>query len=357
MQLYKKYIIKELISRFILIFTILSFLIWLGKSVSYINYITENGIKIKDFIYLIISIFPKISLAIIPISIFIATILTYGRLAKNSELIIMNNSGISEKSLISPILYFGIFLALICFFITLYLMPLANKNQKIMRVNFWKNNEIITISPKIFTNFNKLTIYVDEKNKNSEFRGILVNDSRDSSKKITITASSGALERKDQNLLLILEDGSFQVTDKKDDIYIINFDNHTLKLNESKDSQRGIEWKSREMYIWELLNHKTSDISKKTRVNYEIHQRITQPLMPLILALIAAISIIRKNFSRHENIMAEIKAIMYGGVFIFSTIFTYGLLKSSIENTYLPYLNIAIAVIFLLQTTKKIKLK
>lgn len=353
MKLYKKYIIKNLILRFILIFTILSSLIWLGKSVSYISYISENGIRIKDFIYLVVSVFPKITLAIIPLSIFVATILTYGRLAKNSELIIMNNSGISEKSLIAPILYFGIFLTFLCFFITLYVMPLANKSQRMMRVNFWKNNEIITIIPKVFTDFNQLIIYIERKDKNNEFRGILVNDSRDKARELTITASAGILEKKDQNLLLILEDGSIQSVNKKGEIYIINFDKHILKLNESKVDKGDIEWKSREMYIWELLSHKSSDISKKTRINYEIHQRFTQPFMALILSLIAAISIIGKNFCRHENIVAEMKAVIYGGLFILSTIFTYSMLKSSVQNTYLPYLNIIIAVIFLIYKTKK----
>ena len=314
MKLYKKYIIKEVVLRFILIFTIISSLVWLGKSAGYISYITENGISLKDFIYLIISIFPQITLAVIPLSLFIATILTYGRLAKNSELIIMNNAGINTKLLISPILYFGIFLTFMCFFITMYFMPLANKNQRIMRVNFWKSNEIITIVPKVFTNFNDLTIYIENKDKNNKFYRILVNDSRDSQKETTLIAKQGMLKKEDQDLLLILNNGSIQTTNKNHDVYIINFDKHILKLNESKENQSNIEWKSREMHIWELFSQNNNDIGKKTRINYEIHQRFTQPFIPLILALIAALSIIKKSFSRNSNIKAELKAIIYGGV-------------------------------------------
>ncbi|MDA0901802.1 MAG: LptF/LptG family permease, partial [Proteobacteria bacterium] len=69
MQLYKRYFLKKIASYFVAIATILICLIWFTKTVSFIKYITENGIKFSEFLYIFVLVLPWLVLLIIPISL------------------------------------------------------------------------------------------------------------------------------------------------------------------------------------------------------------------------------------------------------------------------------------------------
>jgi lipopolysaccharide export system permease protein len=79
----------------------------------------------------------------------LATLITYGRLSSDSELIAMRGCGISLYRIIAPALFLSIIVTGITFSVTEFIVPAANYQATSILVNsiqeehpFWQNKDI-----------------------------------------------------------------------------------------------------------------------------------------------------------------------------------------------------------------------
>ena len=121
-MLYFNYLFKKTLYQFLAIISILVSLIWFSRAISFMKYITENGISIGKFFYLFILILPWLLIFIVPISIFIAVIMVYGKMIKSNEITILKNSGLTKFQISKPIISLAILASIFCFIISFYLM-------------------------------------------------------------------------------------------------------------------------------------------------------------------------------------------------------------------------------------------
>jgi lipopolysaccharide export system permease protein len=293
---------------------------------------------------------PWLVMLIIPISLFIAVLITYDRMLANNELTILKNSGLSKFQLAKPVIWMGIFCCLICYLMSFYLMPMANKKLRLARSNFQHNYANIMISPGIFEDLNNLTIYVKNRNSKSELSGIIIYDNRNPDYSLTVTAKSGNLGESNDSVLLYLNNGTVQkynYPNRKSEI--LRFDNYVVNLsdNDTKNESQYI-WKAKERYINELLYPDVKSEPKDlAKFRAELHHRLVYPTFSLVLALIAVAFILNGQF-RRGNVINNITAIIVGTVFIVSIMVIYDILEKSIELLPLLYLDLAIFLILCL---------
>ncbi|MBU6339619.1 MAG: LptF/LptG family permease [Rickettsiales bacterium] len=347
MKLYNRYIFYKTLLGFVSFTIIFILLIWFSRAISFVKYITENGVEVSQFLYLFVLILPWLFLFIIPISLFAATLLIYNRLITTNEITILKNAGLTKFLIAKPVLYIAIISTIFCYSISLYFMPYSNKELRISRNNFHNNYANLSINPKTFENLRNMTIYVKDRDEKNNLYGILLYDDRKNKNSATITAKSGNIVMEDNSALLYMENGTVQrfneLTKKSE---ILNFDNYVFNLTASQEEDKKAIWKAKERYIDELLYPDDSS-SEQDMAKYraELHQRITYPLLPIIFSLIALTCILRDNFNRRGNVGNIILATITNVVFLISIIASYDFIESSASFVPLLYCNIIISTL------------
>lgn len=363
-KLYEKYIFNKTLQGFASILFLLVSLIWFSKTISFVKYITENGIELSQFLFLFILILPWLLMFIIPISLFAAILIVFNRLNSNNEIAILKNAGLVNMKISKPALKVAFYAALFCFFISFFLMPYSNKKLRLTRIDFENNYSNISFSEGVFENLKSLTIYVREKDKNGQLFGILLHDERQEEYSMTITSESGNLSFENDNLLLYMQKGTvqrFNKIERKSEF--LTFDDYVFNLSENNDAEkRSMRWKPKERYINELLYPKEGENTTKEdmdKYKAEIQQRITYPLMSITMSLIALSALLSGNFNRKGSNLNIFLAISSSILFLMTTISIYRIIESKPHLTILLYLTytffIAISVKILLSKkyTKK----
>ena len=204
-----------------------------------------------------------------------------------NEITILKNSGLTKLAICKPIFSLALLSSAICFSISFYFMPYANKELRLSRVDFKNNYANLAFNPQTFETLNRLTIYAKNRDENNNLFGILLHDERDSQYSITITAKSGNIVTENKSAMLYMESGTlqkFNYANYKSEI--LNFDNYVFNLTESQKNEDAMRWKPKERYFSELLNPEdNSDEDDLKKYWAEIHQRITYPLLPIIFSI------------------------------------------------------------------------
>ena len=138
-----KYILSNLVLIFFAIFFIISLIVFGNQFVLTAQEAIEYSIPIKELMPLLSFNMLRDTPIIIVISIFLSIIITFSQLYKNSEAIVLNSIGLGEKDFIRVIQPVVIFLFIIVFFLTIYIVPWA-KQQK-------SNTEDITVNASEFS--------------------------------------------------------------------------------------------------------------------------------------------------------------------------------------------------------------
>lgn len=342
MKLYKKYIFYKTITAFLALLSLLVILIWFSRTIAFVRYITENGVELQQFSLLFVLILPWLLLFIIPISFFASVILIYNRLLLNNEITILKNAGLTKFAISKPAISIGIFLTLCCFLISFFFMPMANKRLRLARTNFENNYSNLSFTKGTFEALKSLTIYVKDKNEQNQLFGILLHDARSLEYSITITAKRGNLKSEGGSLLLYMQDGTVQRFNYKDNKEeILSFDDYVFNLSDNtKKDDLQKRWKAKERYLNELMNPTdNSTAADILQYKIELQQRITYPLMSLVLTMIGLAFILRGDLNRRGNGVNIAVAIIVGISFLGITIMIYRLLESSLALLPLLYLH------------------
>ena len=309
MNLFNKYICKQLLGPFVLIMLSMTGIAWLTQSLRFIELIIIKGLPVNIFINLTILIIPKLLATIIPFIAFLATLITYARLNNESELISMKSAGMNNFKILLPAVIFGITLGVLAISIENYGSPYAYNKFKNLQHNI-RNNYISTLfQEKVFSSPIKgLTVFIKERDKIGNFQGILIHDERDLNKTISIIAEKGKIVTTQSGARFALINGNRQEISKNKNISILYFDEYTLNINNyNKDTSLRFKDAS-ERNFYELFNPENNINSLyKKEFKAEAHKRIMTPLVILIMVLIGAITSIIGKFNRK----ASLKKLFY----------------------------------------------
>ena len=212
MKILDKYILKFYLSRFIAVFAI-CFLIFIIQTFwLYIDELAGKGLDIftigKFFIYFS----PKLVPLVLPLSILLASLTTYGTLSENYEFIAMKSNGISIIRSMVTLLIFHIFLGIGSFYFSNHVVTYGELKSYNLRKNLAKLKPTLSIREGIFNDIGDMNIKVSRKyGDNEQYLEdiILHNISNDEINRLVIKAESGEVRNENDNYLqLILKNGN-----------------------------------------------------------------------------------------------------------------------------------------------------
>lgn len=163
MKILDKYILKTFVGTFITVFVILFFIfilqtVWL--------FIAELAGKDLDFILIIkflLFSMPRIVPLVLPLSILLASIMTFGNFAENYEFAAMKSSGISLKRAMRSLTVFILLLSAAAFIFANNVIPYAEYKFINFRKDIAQQKPALAIAEGQFSEVGQYTIKVDKK--------------------------------------------------------------------------------------------------------------------------------------------------------------------------------------------------
>ena len=130
MKLLDKYILKQVISMFIMGVLVFTSIIFASDTfITLIKQIAKYGVSFRLAFIIIILHLPSVFVMTIPMGVLLSTVMTLNNLSLNSEITVMRSCGIGINRIAKPIFVFAIVMALVSFFVNETIVPVMTKQS------------------------------------------------------------------------------------------------------------------------------------------------------------------------------------------------------------------------------------
>ncbi|MBO0736080.1 MAG: LPS export ABC transporter permease LptF [Alphaproteobacteria bacterium] len=314
----ERYILRQCFGVMIFVTAALSAAIWLAQSLRLIDLIVNRGLSIEVFLYLAALILPRFLDIVLPIGAFIAVLFTFNRLITESELVVMRSAGLSHLSLARPVMMLAGIAFVILMSLSVYFLPASNRAFKDLQ--FEIRNRLVSslVQEGTFTTISdKITIYVRSRNDRGEVTGLLIHDSRNPQRQVTIVAERGAFVDSPTGSRIVMRNGNRQQFDTETHkLSLLSFDSYTLDLGTLHDAPVVRFREAQERFLDELF-FPPPDAKGSLRLGFlvEGHQRILVPLSAFSLALIPLACLLPGELNRRGQLKRVLFAIALAFLF------------------------------------------
>ena len=309
-----RYILRQLGIGTILITLALTCVIWLSQSLRFIEMIVNRGLTTGKFVYLTMLLLPNFLSIILPIALFTAIVFVYNKLNSDRELIVMRSVGLSPVALARPALILTGIVVLIQYALNLYFLPVSYQMFRELQWDIRYNYSHILLQEGAFNTVSPgVTVYVRERSAGGELKSILVHDTRDKDKPMTIMAARGALINADGEARVMMFDGNRQQVDRGTNrLSILYFDRYTFDMDNRPQEVLQRFREPRERMIDELFNADDGSIGNPNDVGkflMEGHKRLLSPIMALTFALVGLTSLLTAGFENRGQLRPILMAV------------------------------------------------
>jgi lipopolysaccharide export system permease protein len=323
----------------------LTMVLWLTQSMRFVKFILNRGLELSTFLELTMLLIPGFWLVILPISLFFATLFTYNKFTNDRELVVMRAAGVSQLGLAKPALILGGLVMLFCYLLSLYVVPLSFRQFRNVQHEIRSNISAGLIQQGSFTQITSgLTIYVRER-VDTEIHGIILHDTRDATKRITMLAERGIVLPSEQGPRVLMLNGSRQELDiKSGKISLLYFKRYGFRLADPSKRKKRVFRQPEERFIGQLLQPDNSAHDKfyRKKLIAEGHNRMVGPLAALVMPLIALVALLTGEFNKRGQAIRLVAACGIAAAMQGTMI---GLLSASAKNNILiplTYLNMIV---------------
>jgi len=328
----KKLIFQKFFSDNTLFFLIciasLSLIVWIIQAVNFLDFVTEDGHGlIVYFKYTLLNI-PKIISRLMPFIFFIAIYYTINKSEDNNELKIFWINGIDKKEFLKTLLKYSIFFLIVQLILNSFLVPYTqNKARTYIQSSSIDFFPSLIDEKKFIDTVERLTIYIEQKNKDDEYKNIFIKDEKDLSSIRIIYAKKGNLVNNEDQRALKLSNGKIINIDNKN---ITAFDFKSTVFDLSKYLTKSIidfkiQEKNTKMLIdcyinFHLLENENyyhiHNCNKESRfvLNQELFKRLIKPFYYIALTICSSFLILLSK--ENSNYKLRKSYIFLFGTFI-----------------------------------------
>lgn len=215
MKILDRYILISFVKTFFSVFAILFFIFVLQGIWVFIGDIAGKDL---DFITIFKFLFfysPKMIPMVLPLSVLLASIMTFGDFSENYEFAAMKSSGISLQRAMRSLIVFILILSGVSFWFVNNVAPKSEFKFVNMRRDIIHTKPAMAISAGQFNDLGAMNIKVDEKygEKDEKLRNVTIHviNQQSSTNKTVIKAKTGRIETKENSPILKLHlfDGNY----------------------------------------------------------------------------------------------------------------------------------------------------
>ncbi|MGN6602847.1 MAG: LptF/LptG family permease [Ginsengibacter sp.] len=199
-----KLILKAFAGPFITTFFITLFVFMMQILWKYIDDLVGKGLDMFTLTKFLIYASATLVTLAMPISILLSSIMTFGKLGENFELVAIKSSGISLLRFMRPLLFVSILLSGVAFLFANYIAPVANLKFAVIYHDIYEKSPAFDLKDGIFYNgFRGFAIKVDKKDKDrSTLHKVLIYEQNNGVQDNTIISESGKMSMSDDKKFL-----------------------------------------------------------------------------------------------------------------------------------------------------------
>ncbi len=288
-----RYIFQEVIFAFL--FAICAFTaVFIGSGTLFkiARYITDYGASLTSVVKIFVYGLPAIIMWTFPMSMLLATLLTFGRLSSSSEITAMKSCGISFSRIAAPAIILGMIVTITAILFNEHVVPWANTAyNNVVYYEIQGNTELKSQDHIIVKEFAgermERLIYAREYKAQEEILEGVTMQVLNEDGKVTHVENASYAEWRDAKW--IMHDG--MIYDLSDDqrTHTMRFDQQILPVNASPRQIVREQKKPEELTMSELkaqIAIMKSQYVNTNKLETELYQRVTVPMASLIFALI-----------------------------------------------------------------------
>lgn len=250
---------------------------------------SDNGLQVV--MQLLASFVPHYLAFMLPLGIYLACYSVVRSLAVNSELAILQASGISLKRVFAPLIGLGVCVTLINLVVVGWLEPIGRYSYRGLIYKLEKESFYLKARDATFMKVGAQTVLINEiKDDRSSFDNIFIFEPLAQGGAETITATHGELVFTGRKPVLRLYDGQqLKIIDRDnpDSRQHLNFTLLDLPLDEVIATYRPRGDDEQELLLPELLTAPVPDDSSAEAMSAELHRKLVIILSSLFMPILA----------------------------------------------------------------------
>ena len=205
MKLLDRSILYEMATVFALGVLVLTFVMLTSKILRLVELIVSKGVGILTVLQLFLYLLPYSLVITIPMSVLLATLVTFTRLAGDAELMAFHGAGVSLFRLSRPAILFGLLTTAITLVITIWILPASNQAFKGLIFRVSQRQATVGIQEGIFNEVEGVILYVERiDRKTQDLEGVFLVDNRTPKQQRIVIAETGRLQWDPATLRLTL---------------------------------------------------------------------------------------------------------------------------------------------------------
>lgn len=302
-----RYLTKEVYAIAIAATLILFFIFISNQFIHYLYYAAEGALTAKLAMQLLVFKSPVLLGALLPLSLYLAILLGYGRLYADNEMTILFACGVSHRKIFNITMKFAILVAILAALLMLLIGPPFNKQlEKLFTQGVTSPIELITPGRFQSVDNDRLLFYTDKTSRNKRqlygvFAAQQTKEQQGDSEQGILVAKKAyqKFDPKTGDIFVVFEHGHRYVgTPGQLDYQIVNFDQYWVRI---KQSGKPVEYDKDAESTLALLH----DHSKLGQA--ELQWRLAMPIMTIILAMLAVpLSQVRGRQKRYLQLIPAI---------------------------------------------------
>ena len=293
MRILRTYILKELLQPTCMAMVLFTFVLLVGNLVKLTELLINKGVPLLAILRMFGLLVPSLLSYTVPMSVLTGTLLAFGKLSSDREILAMKASGISFYAIAAPVLLVGFLVSIALVPINTHVVPWSHYATRQLLLEIGIRNPAAFLEGGTFIKEFKpyiLFVYQVEGNRLSQIR---IYEPKEGCPTRTIVAKRGEFIPipAERRVLLKLYEGAADEPDPKDPMkfYKLQFATYTmnLALEEGRDPA-SLDRKPKDMSLAQLRGETakmTQEGIDTTPLRVELHRRFSMAFSPLIFIL------------------------------------------------------------------------
>jgi lipopolysaccharide export system permease protein len=290
-----QYIIKTFFGPFLMIFSVLFFIFLVNILWIKLAQFTGKGLSTDEILKLLLYMGVKVVQLVLPLTILLAAIMTFGGLGERYELAALKAAGVSLWRIMMPLFGTTVFLALVLLLFSNNIIPQSERKAKNMMYNIAETKPALNFTPGQFlTQIPKFQVKFDSiyGPKQDQIKGIFIHKvANNYENNQNIMAKTGVLgQGQDRNYLKLTLNNGYMYEDQKENkdyneinrqpYQSVKFDRFVLQIDVSELIKKAIDnEKITDYYKFQDYFKQNTTIDKMKAESYKSYQSSAQEMI------------------------------------------------------------------------------
>ncbi|MGJ8545385.1 MAG: LPS export ABC transporter permease LptF [Sulfitobacter sp.] len=304
MAKFDRYMLSQLLVLFGFFALVLVAIFWINRAVVLFDRLIGDGQSALVFAEFAALGMPRLITTVLPIAAFAGSVYVTNRMMGESELTVMQSTGIGPWRLARPVFLYGIFVALMMSVLAHFLVPMAQDRLKQREAEISQNITARLLTEGTFLHpADQVTFYTRQIDADGVLRDVFLSDRRSAREGIIYTAAEAYLVRNGAGSTLIMVDGLAQRLNAEDNrLATARFKDFSFDISALVTPAAEGDLVAAQLNTPKLLGARAElmqqpDVSAGDLAE-ELHARFAQPFFCIVAAMVGFATLLVGGFSR-----------------------------------------------------------